>query len=1004
MDALRERVASLEEIVGPKDPEESLPLTERVDTVVMGMTSLEERLGELSSTLMARIKVLEDDNALLKRLVGKESKLRVPEPKPFHGARDAKEIENFLWDMESYFSAARVPDDEKVSLTSMYLVGDAKLWWRTRLNEDASANRPKIDTWEALKKELKDQFLPCNTGWVARESLKKLKHTGTVRDYVKQFSSLMLDIQNMSEEDKMFNFLSGLQNWAQLELRRQGVKDLPSAIAAADGLVDFKFAKSSPDAESSSKAKEKGKKKVKDPKLRENEEGDGKGESSTSEGQSKGSFAGCFICNGSHRARDCPRRETISALRASVGNSESRSSHDHTQVRVNPLQLLNAIHDGSKNSVPLPGLLYVTANLDANELLGLVDSGATHSFLSEGVARKLNFKVEPCDSQMKAVNSAAKNVCGKVTDVSVCVGSWRGKLDFMVVPLDDFDLVLGNSFFIKARVALIPHLGGMLILDEGSPGFVAAVTVPEKDSKHAGGMISAIQVEHGVKRGEMTYLAALLELKPDKVVKVPDCVADDDIRVYGESLVDHIVHLRKVLSRVQGHKLYIKEEKGEFPSKEVMFLGYIVSKGQVRMDDKKVKAVVEWPRPTKIPELRYCLGLTNYYRKFIASYFLLTDLRKKKKKCAWTESCKPGVRLSCFDLPCEEYKDDSEKAMGGVLVQEGHPVAVKNRKLNEADQGYSAHEMLAVVHCLRVWQVYLLGTVFVMRTDRANTYFKTQKKLFPKQIRWQEFLAEYEFTWEHGPGKHNEAVDALSRKSVQEQGAALVAIETNWLDRIREQGERDTTYQRMVELERDGITSKFWLEDELLGAKGNRIYVPTGGDLRKQPLRETHDARWVGHLGMERRMALLFRLNYWPEMEDDIRFCEKTCLVCQQDKFERRTDAGVLQPVPSRPRVLVSMDFISNLPKEGKSSFELAMGWQPVTPHERAWSNRSGRGVVAFKFAREKQTMLEKWQGAPDCENGAAWWQFVEKIAERHARDPTRTLDSSGRGGLSDPH
>ena len=151
-------------------------------------------------------------------------------------------------------------------------------------------------------------------------------------------------------------------------------------------------------------------------------------------------------------------------------------------------------------------------------------------------------------------------------------------------------------------------------------------------------------------------------------------------------------------------------------------------------------------------------------------------------------------------------------------------------------------------------------------------------------------------------------------------------------------------------------------------------------------------------------MALLFRLNYWPEMEDDIRFCEKTCLVCQQDKFERRKDAGVLQPVPSRPRVLVSMDFISNLPKEGKSSFELAMGWQPVTPHERAWSNRSGRGVVAFKFAREKQTMLEKWQGAPDCENGTAWWQFVEKIAERHARDPTRTLDSSGRGGLSDPH
>ncbi|KAL0302198.1 UNVERIFIED_CONTAM: hypothetical protein Sangu_3113600 [Sesamum angustifolium] len=49
----------------------------------------------------------------------------------------------------------------------------------------------------------------------------------------------------MSEEDKLFNFLSGLQTWAQTELRCQGVKDLPSAIAAADQLVDFRVANSS---------------------------------------------------------------------------------------------------------------------------------------------------------------------------------------------------------------------------------------------------------------------------------------------------------------------------------------------------------------------------------------------------------------------------------------------------------------------------------------------------------------------------------------------------------------------------------------------------------------------------------------------------------------------------------------------------------------------------------------------------------------------------------------
>jgi len=104
----------------------------------------------------------------------------------------------------------------------------------------ADSRRPKVLSWEALRKELNDQFLPCNTAWVARDYLKKLKHTTSVREYVKQFSSLMLDIKDMSEADKLYNFMIGLQMWAQLELRRKGVRDLPTATAAADALVDFR--------------------------------------------------------------------------------------------------------------------------------------------------------------------------------------------------------------------------------------------------------------------------------------------------------------------------------------------------------------------------------------------------------------------------------------------------------------------------------------------------------------------------------------------------------------------------------------------------------------------------------------------------------------------------------------------------------------------------------------------------------------------------------------------
>lgn len=79
--------------------------------------------------------------------------------------------------MEQYFKVVHTLDEKKVTLTSMYLTDDAKLWWRICCDDDVSAGRPPILTCKALKKELKDQFLPCNIAWMACEMLRKLKHT-----------------------------------------------------------------------------------------------------------------------------------------------------------------------------------------------------------------------------------------------------------------------------------------------------------------------------------------------------------------------------------------------------------------------------------------------------------------------------------------------------------------------------------------------------------------------------------------------------------------------------------------------------------------------------------------------------------------------------------------------------------------------------------------------------------------------------------------------------------
>ena len=65
-----------------------------------------------------------------------------------------------------------------------------------------------------LKERDEGSILPMDMAWMDRESLKKLKQTGFVKDYVKEFNSLILDIKDMCEVDKLFNFMCGLQGWA----------------------------------------------------------------------------------------------------------------------------------------------------------------------------------------------------------------------------------------------------------------------------------------------------------------------------------------------------------------------------------------------------------------------------------------------------------------------------------------------------------------------------------------------------------------------------------------------------------------------------------------------------------------------------------------------------------------------------------------------------------------------------------------------------------------------
>ena len=156
----------------------------------------------------------------------------------------------------------------------------------------------------------------------------------------------------------------------------------------------------------------------------------------------------------------------------------------------------------------------------------------------------------------------------------------------------------------------------------------------------------------------------------------------------------------------------------------------------------KVQAIIDWEVPKRVTELRSFLGLVNYYRRFIQGYStitsLLTDLLKKNRTWEWDGKCQgafealkqvvtkePVLALPNHTKAYEIHTDASDFAICEVLMQEGHSISFQSCKLNETERRYSVQEkeMTTVVHCLRTWRHYLLGSEFVMKTDNVATRY-----------------------------------------------------------------------------------------------------------------------------------------------------------------------------------------------------------------------------------------------------------------------------------------
>ena len=294
----------------------------------------------------------------------------------------------------------------------------------------------------------------------------------------------------------------------------------------------------------------------------------------------------------------------------------------------------------------------------------------------------------------------------------------------------------------------------------------------------------------------------------------------DDILIAGKTPQEHDRIMRKVVERATEWNLKLNFDKCQVKQPRVTYVGHLVTDQGLQPDPEKVRAVRSMPVPGSKEDVRRFLGFVQYLSKFIPNMSTvdapLRDVMKRNVDFYWNKQQQRSfdeLKELCCSTPVLAYYDvtkdvtiqcdASSYGLGGVLLQDGRPIAYTSRALTPTEKRYAQleKEMLAIVHSCKKFHYYIFGKPTTVESDHKPLQAICAKPLLSAPMRLQAMLLRlqpYDLNVTYKPGKEIPMGDALSRAHLPDAVPDIEPVMINMINFIAVTPTRYKQFQECI--------------------------------------------------------------------------------------------------------------------------------------------------------------------------------------------------------------